>query len=91
MQIVIAWVNMDGIMLTGKYLDRYCTEREIQRVPKAHACVWLNDGGPSDVAKAEEYVKAERDGGIVCTFSGEKDPLGKAKAAALEVFTKAKV
>lgn len=85
MQIVIAWVNMDGVKLTGRYLDRYYTEREIERIQKAHSCMWLNDGTAEDVQRAEQYAKTE-EGCAVYTFEGEKDPLGKAKAAALEVF-----
>jgi hypothetical protein len=85
MQIVITWVNMDGVELTGKYLDRYYTEPEIKRTAKAHGCMWLNDGDTSDVLKAEAYAKSE-DGHRVFTFTGEKDPLGKAKAIALAEF-----
>lgn len=84
MQIVIAWVNMDGVELTGRYLDRYMTEQEIRRVPKAHACMWLNDGDESDVKKAEDYAKA--DGRTIYTFSGEKNPLDAAKKLALTAF-----
>lgn len=81
MQIVIAKVEMSGIEFTGKYLDRYCTEPEIRRIPQAKGCMWLNDGGPTDVDKAKEFAKTE--GYTVYTFQGEKDPVGKAKSLEL--------
>ena len=55
---------------------------KMRRVPRAVACVWLNRGEDSDVDSARMF--ARKNGYLVFTYpTDEKDPLGRAKAAAL--------
>ena len=58
--IVIAWVELDGgIRTTGKYIrpDGVNYVEEIERCPKAFACVWSRK--MEDLEKAEEYAKKQ--------------------------------
>jgi hypothetical protein len=77
-QIVIAWVDMDGLKATGRTVtrDMNCFP-EFIACEKAHSAMWLNDGTDEDVKKAEAYAKAQ--GYKVFAFTGEADPRGKAE------------
>jgi hypothetical protein len=83
--IVLAWVDMTGIHLTGRYVDRYKTVREVKAVEAAKTCMWLNRGTADDVAKARVYAESIAKDYLrvgVYTFPvDEQDP--RAKAAAL--------
>ena len=57
--IVLAWVSMDGVELTGRYLDRLQQVRETRLAPKAKACTWLH--GPEVNAKEITRAKAFAD------------------------------
>lgn len=82
-QIVVAWVDMDGTRTTGRTVTRDLnTFPEVVAAPKAHSCLWLNDGTDEDVQKAEEYAKAQ--GYMVFTFTGEKNPRAKAEKMVME-------
>lgn len=84
MQIVIAKVEMTALRATGRTITR---DRnyfpEFESAPEAKGCMWLGEGTDADVAKA----RAEMTEYKVYTFpASEKDPIGKAKAMALEAF-----
>ena len=57
--IVIAWVDMSGFKLTGRYLDRLGLEPELRAVETARAVCWLQHGTPADLAEAEKYRAEE--------------------------------
>ena len=56
---------------------------------KAVAMVWVNSGSEHDVAKAEEFARAN-DYRVFTYPWNEEDPLGRAKADALKGSTSAK-
>jgi hypothetical protein len=85
--IVIAWCDMSGIKLTGRYRDRLMQLQETVPAPKAFACTWRKgvDNTMHDLAKAEAYAK--HNGYTVYRYDrNEVDPLGHAKREALAAF-----
>lgn len=87
--IVIARAEMTGLQPTGKQtrFDGVNYRPEFKPAPEAKAAMWTNNGGPEELAKAQAH--AEKEGWKVFTYpTSEKDPLGKAKAAALEAHAK---
>ena len=85
MQIVIAKVEMTGLRPTGRSVrfDGVNYRPQFEPAPEAKAAMWLRNGTDADVEKA---ISANaRDGWKVYTFDkSERDPLGKARAAALK-------
>jgi len=76
MQIVIAWTEEDQqLVKIGRVdLGESHTFKTV-RIPKA--CMWLNKGNESDLAKARAYALTE--GRIVLCYQHERDPLSTAK------------
>ncbi len=72
--IIIAWVAMDGSRLTGRYVDRYLYQPELETCPQTHSLCWLRAGTREDVAKAVEHCLQEITTGaglsIVPTMAG---------------------
>ncbi len=95
MIIVIAWMTMDGLELTGKQVryDGYNTRAEFRPAPLAKANVWLNDGTDADLQKAEAYLAREAPGAsIVLTFpSTEEEPLKRARSEIVDLFKAGKL
>jgi hypothetical protein len=99
--IVIASVEMTGMEKTGKMVQRdYNWFPEFRTAPEVKALVWLHNGSTEDVTKASAYAASTDDAAntesptiarrsFVVTFDpSEKDPLGLAKKAALDLYTK---
>lgn len=86
--IVLAWVTMTGVRLTGRTLDRYGLERETEAAPEARACTWLLEGTAEDVAKATAHLSREARDAVraqVYTYpTSEADPLGRARRAIMK-------
>ena len=88
--IVLAWVTMEGVEATGRYVDRLRQIAETRATPLAKACTWrhghrLND---QDLAKAKAYAAAN--GFQVFTYPrGETEPLQRARADVLQSQSKA--
>lgn len=76
MQIVIAWVEQDQVIVKQGQTD-LGESHKFKTVPKPVACMWLNNGKDRDVLKAKAF--AEKEGKSVFCYRGERDPLGKAK------------
>jgi|GEM_PF-3606183 hypothetical protein len=89
--IVLAWVSMDGVELTGRYLDRLQQVRETRLAPKAKACTWLH--GPEvnakEITRAKAFAAANQ---YQCmTFpKSVKEPLDAARAIVLAKFANKK-
>lgn len=85
--IVLAWVTMTGVRLTGRTLDRYGLERETVAAPEAKACTWVLEGTAEDVAQARAYLTREQRDAVraeVYTYpTSEADPLGLARRTIL--------
>ena len=82
--IIIAWTDMSGLKLTGRYLDRYRLVPETKAVEAARAVCWLREGSAEDVIKAQAHCAAsiapDATRSAVYTFDPtERDPLGEAK------------
>lgn len=57
--IVLTKVEMSGIRLTGRNIQRDGVWREeVEPAPQAKACIWLNEGSEEDILKAKEYAKS---------------------------------
>ena len=79
--IVLAKVEDDWVVDQPGRVD-LGERNKLRRVPRAVACVWLNRGEPLDIDSARTF--ARKNGYLVFTYpTDEKDPLGRAKAAAL--------
>ena len=76
MQIVLAWVDEDFVLVEEGQPD-IGRPHKFRSVPKPLAAMWLNNGTPADIVKAQKY--AETDGRTVFVYEGEKDPLGRAR------------
>lgn len=89
---MIAWAARTGLRATGRYLDRYGFQPELEAVTEGKAVVWANEGTQADLRKARAYAatcdahQEVRVGeAVVYTFPvSEPDPLGKAKARRLK-------
>ena len=81
-QIVIVKVEMTGMRPTGRNVMRDLNWfPEFEPAAEAKACMWLHRGTDDDVRKAAAAMSPEY---TVYTFpASDRDPLGKAKAAAL--------
>lgn len=90
--IVIAWVTMDGVRLTGRYVDRLQQVRETVAAPMAKAATWIH-GKPNAKDLADAKAHAAKEGCTVFTFTRDEfdngDPLGMARAAVLAQHAKA--
>ena len=87
MRIVIAKVEMTALVPTGRFEMRDRNWFPTYAAgPEAKGCMWLLDGSDVDVEKA----KAAMPGYTVYTFpESETDPIGKAKAMAMDAFISA--
>ena len=85
--IVLAWVTMEGVEVTGRYVDRLHQVAETRAVPLAKACTWRYGSlSKEDIAKAIAYAAVN--GYRVFTYSRkEKDPLPQARAAVLRMHS----
>lgn len=88
--IVLAWVTMDGIELTGGYVDRLQQVRAWKAAPLAKALTWRfgDDLTPEDVKKAEAYAASCTEYQVkVCLYDGlEEHPLRRARSEVLEIY-----
>ena len=83
-QIVVAWAEDTGLEPTGRMVrtDGVNYFPEFKVATEGKAAMWLGKATEADIAKAEAYA-AEDGLGVYVYPSTEKDPLGKAKAAAV--------
>src|SRR6266436_132994 len=79
LQIVIAWTEQSAEFVEQIYIGGGEYKNVFKDIIIPKACIWLNDGRQSDVAKAREYARSEIPGAKVFTYKGESDPLTKAK------------
>jgi hypothetical protein len=89
-KLVLAWVDLDGFELTGKYRDRLCQLRETRAIPQAKACMWgsnLADNMPRLLA----HIAKERNDHLWMGWFALPDTnniLTKARALALAEYQK---
>ncbi len=77
MQIVLARLDEDFEVLSDAGRD-LGVKPKIRKIQVPRAVMWLNDGNETDLAKARRFAQGE--GYTVFTYTGEADPLGRAKA-----------
>ena len=83
MQIVIAWAEQTKLVPTGRHVMRDLNWfPEFKTDWEGKACMWLNKGTESDLAKAKAW--AETEGKSVYTFPcNERKPLDRARQLAV--------
>jgi hypothetical protein len=92
--IVVAWSDMSGTELTGRYLGRYRQVPERRIAEQVYACTWSAPESPERRAEADDFVAeraAEDDVVRAAVFvfpASEEDPLSRARRELLATATK---
>ena len=76
MQIVLARLEEDQVIVAEGRID-LGQRHKFKAVHKPVACMWLNKGNGQDVQSARTF--AAREGYTVFCYTGERDPLTRAK------------
>jgi hypothetical protein len=79
-QIVLARIEEETIISELGQID-IGRSHKFKTIPKPVALMWLGKGKPADVEKAEQFAATA--GYRVFCYSGERDPLGKARQQVL--------
>ncbi len=81
--LCVAWVDMSGVELTGRYRDRLQQTPEVRYIPKAKACIWVLASEEGDLAKAQAYAAPR--GYIVIDCGDREDPQDYARSCAMSM------